>query len=221
METSRVQRRPKNLLHTGPLGAALALALLSCISACNETKKSPPPSPTVAPAQTPEAKSPQAKAIAPASAPAAPKLGIEWDVPEGWKEDTKPRMMRAATYYAPGAKGNAEVSVFFFGQGQGGDVEANITRWVSQFQNVPKNGVKRAESEANGLKRFTVSIAQGDFASGMPGQPQGQQTDWGMEGAIVETPTGSYYFKMVGPADSVKEQASAFLLLLDSIKVKG
>jgi hypothetical protein len=129
-------------------------------------------------------------------------------------------MMRAATYFAPAEKGPAEISVFFFGAGQGGEREANITRWVDQFTGVTEGGIKRSEAEANGLKRFSVSIAHGNFSSGMPGQ-NGVQSDWGMEGAIVETPTGSYYFKMVGPAESVKAQSPAFLQFLESIKLKG
>lgn len=195
-----------------------AFSLLGMSSGCKGTEKAPP---TPAPVQ-PAPATPQAVAPPPAHpvAPSGPQLGVEWEVPQGWQEDKKPRMMRAATYFAPGTKGPAEVSVFFFGAGQGGEREANIARWVGQFTGVAEGGVKRSEAAANGLKRFSVSIATGDFSSGMPGQ-EGVQSGWGMEGAIVETPTGSYYFKMVGPADSVKEQSQAFLQLLESIKLKG
>lgn len=201
---------------------ASLLVTLLLQSACDSSEKSRPssvPSAETAPVAKEETAAPKTAPVAPA--PAAPKLGIDWDVPEGWKEDLRPRMMRAATYNTPGSGGPAEVSVFYFGVGQGGDVEANIERWVGQFQNVSKESVKRSESATNGLKRFRVSIAKGDFSSGMPGQTQGVQSNWGMEGAIVETPSGSYYFKMFGPAASVQEQISSFEALLDSIKIKG
>ena len=60
------------------------------------------------------------------------------------------RPMRAATYRIPAAKGDtegAELAVFYFGQGQGGAVDANVKRWVGQFQTadgkpVPDKAVK-------------------------------------------------------------------------------
>ena len=39
--------------------------------------------------------------------------------------------MRLATYQVPES---GECGVYYFGQGQGGGVEANIDRWIGQFQ---------------------------------------------------------------------------------------
>jgi hypothetical protein len=54
--------------------------------------------------------------------------GLTWTAPAGWSAKG-PAPMRAATYTVD----DAECVVYFFGQGQGGSVEANMTRWKGQF----------------------------------------------------------------------------------------
>lgn len=150
-----------------------------------------------------------------------PALAVTWTTPAGWKEMPKQSMMRAATYQAEGPDGVAEVAVFYFGPGQGGDVESNITRWVGQFQDTASDAVTRSTRDVNGLKQYLVKVSEGTFASGMPGGPVGPQKAWGMEAAVVEAPSGSYFFKMTGPAKTVSKQSEAFHALLNSIKTKG
>ena len=45
--------------------------------------------------------------------------------------------MRKATYGIPAAPGAeaGECGVFFFGKGQGGSVDDNLSRWAGQFEN--------------------------------------------------------------------------------------
>ncbi len=62
--------------------------------------------------------------------------GISWSIPSGWSEHP-PRQMRVATYVVPATSGDAEggeCAVFYFGNDQGGTVDANIERWVAQFE---------------------------------------------------------------------------------------
>src|SRR5579871_1932995 len=78
--------------------------------------------------------------------------GINWTMPTGWAADA-PRPMRAATYKIPAAKGDpesGECGVFFFGSGQGGSVDANIQRWVGQFEQPdgkPSSSVAKTSKE--------------------------------------------------------------------------
>lgn len=151
---------------------------------------------------------------------ALPPAEIVWEKPGAWKE-MPARMMRKATYQAPGEAGPAEVAVFYFGPGQGGGVEANISRWVGQFQDLPKGEARRDQLQVNGYQVYTVRVQKGTFSAGMPGAPATPQEDWGMNAAVVEAPSGAYFFKMTGPAQTVTAEEGNFLALLKSVKEKG
>jgi hypothetical protein len=129
--------------------------------------------------------------------------------------------MRKATYLVPRAPGDAqdgELVVFYFGPGQGGAVEPNIARWVQQFQGATPADVHRAERSANGLHQFTVEIDKGAYSSQMPGDSGQPKKDYALLGAIVEAPTGSYFFKLIGPRATVKAARDSFYAFLDSVK---
>src|ERR1700690_1480542 len=78
--------------------------------------------------------------------------GLHWTAPPGWKTGD-PKPMRAATYIV----GDAECVVYFFGQGQGGGVQANIDRWKGQFSQ--PGPAKIGNRMVHGLKVTTIDIA--------------------------------------------------------------
>jgi hypothetical protein len=78
--------------------------------------------------------------------------GVRWTAPAAWTAQAE-RPMRAATYAipaAPGDKEEGECAVYYFGRSQGGSVEANLKRWIAQFEQPereaqtlkPESGVK-------------------------------------------------------------------------------
>src|SRR5262245_43615651 len=72
----------------------------------------------------------------PAAAPTAAG-GVQWTVPKTWTVSAKGSSMRVATYDAPRVTGDPEdpeIAVFYFGEGQGGSVESNVMRWISQLE---------------------------------------------------------------------------------------
>ena len=143
--------------------------------------------------------------------------GISWTSPATWKSDA-PRPMRAATYLIAPAKGDGdsgECGVFYFGEGQGGGVDANIERWVSQFEGA-KAPVKKKE-KLGGFDVTTVEV-DGTFASSMGG-PMGPKTpkpNFKLLGAIVEGPKGNIFFKLTGPAKTVEASRAEFMKMLKS-----
>jgi hypothetical protein len=146
-------------------------------------------------------------------------LHITWLDPPAFKRVPPSNPMRKASYVVPRADGDkedGELTVFYFGPGQGGGVDANVDRWVKQFGDVKPGDVKRADREANGLVQHTVELESGTFSGGMGGGPQ--KPNYGLVGGIVETPSGAYFFKMTGPSKTVKKAAPDFYKLLDSIK---
>lgn len=158
-------------------------------------------------------------------ASAAP-VEITWVDPPGLKRVPPKSSMRKASYDVPRADGDSEdgdLAVFYFGPGQGGGVAANMDRWVKQFSGVAPDDVKRAEREANGLQQHMVEVLRGTFDAGsmsMTGNAAPKK-DYALEGAIVEAPSGAYFFKMTGPAKTIAAARPAFLQLLDSVRSGG
>ena len=130
-------------------------------------------------------------------------------VPSTWEARPTSSGMRAAEWTIPGAdKGaDAELVVYYFGQGGAGGVEEDITRWFGQFEGEGGKAPvqKRAEKTvAGGLKATLVEIEGRYVASMTPGSTDKQDKPGTvMLGAIVETDRGPYYFKLLGPKATV------------------
>ncbi len=127
--------------------------------------------------------------------------------------------MRVGTYFVKGSDENVEqgeCAVFYFGQGQGGNVEANIDRWLAQFEN--RTNEERNKEEFNGISVTIVSV-QGNYLS--PGGPmmqsQGTKEKYSLHGAIVEAPGGMVFFKFTGPSSVVNSASDDFRAMLQSL----
>lgn len=202
------------------LAAALLLSLLA--GGCRNTpepegrKADNQETPTAAPS-TPAVEKPIETAER-----EAPKPRAHWSDPGGWTRVASNSPMRLATYRVPKAVGDpedGEFTVFHFGEGKGGEVKANLDRWERQFSDVKPGDAKRSERTVNGLKAHVLEIDRGTFASGMPSEAPRSNKGFGLIGAIVETPAGSYFFKLTGPEKTVKNAQGNFYTLLESVKV--
>lgn len=189
-------------------------------------KKAPEPSAEPA-ALAPLAPPPLASAVPPATRPDATALSqealhITWVDPPAFKRVPPSNPMRKASYIVPRAAGDSEdgeLTVFYFGAGQGGGTDANVERWVKQFGDVKPGDVKRADREANGLRQHTVELDSGTFSAGMAMGGSGKpKPNYGLVGGIVEAPSGAYFFKLTGPSKTVAQAKADFYKLLDSIK---
>lgn len=138
--------------------------------------------------------------------------------PESWKWVSLPSgSMRKAELQVEGPSGNADATFFDFGPGQGGDVEANITRWIGQFQETEDKLKPVIEAATvNNVKVTRVSVSKGTFNSGMPGQPTTPQENYALLGAIIENPHGNVFIKLTGPSDTVRNASKEFEGMLES-----
>jgi hypothetical protein len=110
------------------------------------------------------------------------------------------------------------VTFFQFGAGQGGSVAENVARWFAQF---PGNEDKRkTETVQAGSVKITYATTEGTFSSGMPGGPTTPMTGYALCGAIVESPEGSVFIKMTGPASVVKSSTEAFKKMISEAAKK-
>jgi hypothetical protein len=173
-------------------------------------------------ASAPQAKFPPPK---PATLPDGKKeaqVAVVWDDPKEWERSPRQNAMRRATYKVPAAKGDesgAEVAVFYFGPGQGGTVESNVERWAQQF-GLSLDEVKLNNRKVNDLDHHTIEIAEGKYTPDMTGKSNQGFEKWAMVATIVDAPSGKYFFKLTGPAATVKLARGPFLEMLQSVKVQ-
>jgi|SRR5579862_5598928 len=141
--------------------------------------------------------------------------GLKWTAPPGWK-NLGSQTMRAATYNVPAAAGDkesAECVVYFFGQGQGGPIQANMDRWKSQFQTADGKpaAANIATRKVNGLAVTTI-----DVSGAYSGMDQGLKAGYRLLGAILVNPAGNIFLKFTGPAKTVAANQAKFEQLLTS-----
>jgi hypothetical protein len=143
--------------------------------------------------------------------------GLRWSVPATWP-DAPGGSLRVATYKVPAPRGSeaGECAVFFFGQGQGGTVDANLERWSRQFEGTPRP--ERSTRQVHGLAVTVARLAGTYLAPGGPNmQSQGKRPGYRLLGAIVESPEGFVFFKLTGPAATVAGAEAGFEAILASL----
>lgn len=154
-------------------------------------------------------------------APSGDGLAVQWTVPSRWKEAPNPSTMRLATYKIPHVGADTEDADMSVSQA-GGGTTANLDRWVGQFDEASKKTLKKTERTAGAFKATVVEL-EGTFAGGgMMGAPSAPaaKAGWALVGAIVETPGMAHFFKLTGPAATVKSARAEVDALLSSIKAK-
>jgi hypothetical protein len=153
-----------------------------------------------------------------ASAPAA----LNWTAPSHWIEQPPDNPVRLAQYRVPGADGDGECVVFYFGSGQGGGAMANAQRWAGQFAQ-PGGGssldvLQVTELSGAGPRGHLVEVT-GTYDGGMSADEE--LSGAMLLGAIVEGPDAPWFFKFVGPEATVRAERAAFLALIASIDGDG
>jgi ABC-type glycerol-3-phosphate transport system substrate-binding protein len=141
-----------------------------------------------------------------------------FSVPEAWpKEEAMASAMRAAQFTVSDADGrSAELAFFYFGVGQGGSVEANLARWIDQFQEKPDALDVSVETKEIGGTRVHLFKARGTYLTGMPGGPRTPTPGSTLLAGALESPRGNVFVRLPAPsalADAVEPQ---FRALLDS-----
>ncbi|MBN1208904.1 MAG: hypothetical protein JXB05_28860 [Myxococcaceae bacterium] len=152
--------------------------------------------------------------------------GLSWTAPSDWPTAGE-RPMRVVTYRIPAAKGDTEggeLAVFYFGAGKGGGVDANVKRWVKQFQKPDGSSVEKdAKTKQEKIAGFPVTVVdvKGTYNGGGPMMgPASPKPGFRLIGAIVEGPEGAVFFKLTGPEKTVAGVEKTFRKMLEGMKKK-
>ena len=153
---------------------------------------------------------------------------LHFKAPDGWVMAQPTSKMRVAQFKLPKADGDnedAELVLYYFGANQGGTAEANIERWISQIQQSDAGASKdKAKTDAltvNGMKISTVDVSGRYTAEMAPGSGKFyDNANYRLRGAVIETPKGNYFLKLVGPAKTVGRWEQSFTDYLKSLEFK-
>jgi hypothetical protein len=171
-------------------------------------------------------------ATAPSNAASQTTGELRYTSPAGWLEEKPSSNMRVAQYKLPKAESDsadAELVVYYFGQGQGGSTQANIDRWLNQMQQADgspsKDKAKIENTTVNGMAVTTIDVL-GKYNGGMaspgasPSATPVDMSNYRMRAAIIETPKGSYFVKLTGPQKTVSRWDQAYTDYIKSFEFK-
>jgi len=136
---------------------------------------------------------------------------LRYKAPDGWVKEPTSSAMRVAQYKLPKTEGDAEdalLVIYYFGATQGGTAQANIDRWISQMQqpdgSATKDKAKTETSTVDGLKVTSVDVSGTYTAEMAPGSgTMHNDANYRLRAAVIETPKGNYFLKLVGPAKTM------------------
>jgi len=143
--------------------------------------------------------------------------------PETWTVK-KPRSRIVGHEFAiPAAEGDESVGRLTI-MGAGGSIQANVDRWIGQFEQPDgsrtKNDAKVAEKEIAGQKVRFVDLSgtyqdrpRGPFGPAVP------RKDYRMLGAIVQTKgKGNFFIKLYGPSKTIASAEEQFQGFVESLQ---
>jgi hypothetical protein len=154
---------------------------------------------------------------------------LKFDAPAGWVSKPPASTMRIVEYTLPKVAPDTEdaaLAVFFFG-GQGGSVQANLDRWIGQMTQpdgrASKDVAKTTTFQTtSGLKVSLIDLTGTYVAEMSPGSADHfNKPGFRLRAAVIETPDGSYYVKLTGPAATVAKWDKEFLAFVKSGKSTG
>jgi len=179
-----------------------------------QTTKSQPSAPSDAPAASP---------VRVSNATSDPKLieiaKIAMPKPVTWQWQSPTVQFRALQYSVPAkAAGASDAELVFsvFAAGDGGPMEANVKRWISQFRAEDGSPAEAiiVDSTVNGIAVKTIELAglyQGmGQAAPRPGIRQ--------LGAILRTADGTVFIRLVGPDATVEAWRSDFDAMIAGVR---
>ena len=214
-------------------GLALSTLIIALTLGCGGGGEAPQPAaPTAAsaPASAPSGDLPLVDSrgdTMPAAAGGESGAGsdeLTWTVPAGWVTETPSSGMRRAQYALPAAAGDpegGECAVFYFGPGQGGDIQSNVDRWAAQFTGTGGHPTPDlTETMVAGRKVLKVTMEGTYNASTMMGGDAVPKPGSLLLGAIVEGPAGNWFFKCTGPKKTMLAQGQEFESLIQSVRPK-
>ena len=122
--------------------------------------------------------------------------GIRFDVPVDWNEQPKSDFYEAK-YLIPSEEGEMVLTL----TSMGGGIDANLQRWVGQFQQAPDERPRRETLRIDGAKSEWLDV-RGTFRSRVGTSP-GPHENWRLLGVAIPMKPRPFLLKLIGPRAAV------------------
>lgn len=178
------------------------------------------------PAQRPTAEPTEPRTPAPLAAGRVVLGPFSMATPATWGVKPVTSSMRVADYVLPAPAGEeAELVVYYFGASGAGSIDANLDRWFGQFTQpdgrATRDVAKIEHVQLSGQDATLVSVAGHYHAAAMPGGDEVvDKPDQALLAAIVASPSGPYFFKLVGAKKTIDANAASFRAMLSSLQLR-
>jgi hypothetical protein len=152
---------------------------------------------------------------------------LKYDTPDGWTSKPPSSRMRLAEFVLPKADGDAEDATFvvtFFG-GQGGSVQANLDRWLTQMEQ-PDGKASKDVAKTSVLKTHNLTVTIMDLpgtfvAEKAPGSAERyNKPGFHLRAAVIEGKGGPFFVRLVGPAKTIAKWDAAAQAFFKSLRVE-
>ena len=156
--------------------------------------------------------------------PAFPVGAMKFTVPAKWQPTPSDNPARVGQWLVPALKPDGEpgeVVAFFFGPTSGGSAKENIESWIGTMVNAEG---QPAAAEVKNHKTGDFKISQvmilGTYSQviPLPGVPPRSRPNFGLLGAVVESPKGNVYWRFTGPEPLITANIPLFNKIIDSVK---
>ena len=151
--------------------------------------------------------------------------GLGYDAPADWTPKPSPSSMRVAQWELLGDDAPAEVVIFYFGEGGGGSVDANLDRWFGQSEQSDGSTTREkatiTERSVNGLE-LTIVDMRGTFVAPVrPGAGErNHRPGHRMIAAVVEGGSGPWYVRVLGLEATVTKWEASVDAFLSSLRLE-
>lgn len=206
----------------------LVLTVSVCMipSGCSKSVEEGPPQPVAGMPDSGSTPSPTASATASIPEPVTPLanlgpqtsifLGLTTTKPEDWMPASLENAMQRVRYIVPGAEGEKPASLVVFKIGGGGSVQANIDRWAGQVTK-PDGSPGEPMVEEFTVSDMPVTLVEllGSYRGMGMAEAKSNQL---FLSAIVDTPSGRIFIRLVGPEKTVEANREGYMAFLKGLK---
>lgn len=141
-----------------------------------------------------------------------------------------PSGMRKGSYsFGPlqGDTDSATVAVFYFGEDEGGTIEANLERWINQMSlpdgRDPHTATIQYVLQVDGMRVHMLTLLGiYEVSIGGPMSRQKEEKEnYRLVAAIFEAPRGNVFFKLTGPDYTARIMIEAFMAAIKTATKSG